>query len=174
MENIVLRADCARCSALCCVALAFDQSSLFAIDKASGQTCPNLNACGRCSIHANRGHHGYQGCVDFDCFGAGQRVTQEFFGGDSWIEQPSLRKTMSRAFLALLRAHECLVLLHQARKLDLASSDRRRIDRLCAEIECAGISEELLQALRRETLDFLKTLQVYVERNHVTDCALSS
>jgi hypothetical protein len=166
MGNIVLRADCSRCAALCCVALAFDQSSLFAINKASGQSCPNLNECGRCSIHANRVHQGYQGCVDFDCFGAGQRVTQEFFDGLSWIDRPSLTESMSRAFLAVLRAHECLVLLNRARRLDLSSSDQHRAEVLHAAIEGAGISEKMLHALQRETLEFLKTLRAYIEKGN--------
>lgn len=174
MGNVELRADCARCAALCCIALAFDRSSLFAIDKPAGQPCPNLNGCGRCSIHADRAHQGYRGCIDFDCFGAGQRVTQQFFDGLSWIDRPSLTVPMSRAFLAALRAHQCLVLLDRARKLDLSSSDRQRADALGAAIEDAGISEELLHALQRETLEYLKTLRAYVGRDHAPDFAGSS
>lgn len=135
---------------------------MFAIDKAAGQLCPNLDECGRCSIHASRAREGYQGCVDFDCFGAGQRVTQQFFGGLSCIDDPSLREPMSRAFATVLRAHECLSLLDRARNLDLAPSDRRLLDALSAGIEVAGLCEKSLQASRREALEFLRTLRVYV------------
>lgn len=167
MTNIVLRADCTRCAALCCVALAFDKSHLFAINKPGGQRCPNLNECGDCLIHESRGHQGYQGCIDFDCFGAGQRVTQEFFHGLSWIDQPSLTEPMSWAFLIILRAHECLALLKQARRLDMSSADRERADALRVAIEDAGISEKIY-ALRLETFEFLKTLHVYVGKDHAT------
>lgn len=169
MRNIVLRADCTRCAALCCVALAFDKSRLFAITKPGGQSCPNLNECGRCSIHASRRHQGYQGCVDFDCFGAGQRVTQEFFDGLSWLGHPSLTEPMSRAFLTVLRAHECLVLLKQARRLDMSLSDRERADALRVAIEDAGASEEKVHVLQHETFEFLKTLHVYVEKDQASD-----
>ncbi|RRD21102.1 hypothetical protein ECB98_25100 [Brucellaceae bacterium VT-16-1752] len=166
MTNIDLRADCTRCAALCCVALAFDKSRLFAINKPSGQRCPNLNECGHCSIHANRRPQGYQGCVDFDCFGAGQRVTQQFFDGLNWIDHPALTVPMSQAFLTLLRAHECLALLKEARRLDMSSSDRETAYALRIAIEHAGISEKKIDTLRRETFKFLKTLRIYFETDH--------
>ena len=36
-----LRADCARCAGLCCVAPAFAASADFAIDKPAGHACPH-------------------------------------------------------------------------------------------------------------------------------------
>ena len=46
-----LRADCARCVALCCVAPEFTASADFAINKPAGQPCPNLRADFGCSVH---------------------------------------------------------------------------------------------------------------------------
>lgn len=70
-----LRADCARCSALCCVVPALARSADFAIDKPAGHPCPNLLADSRCGIHAELRPRGFPGCDAYDCFGAGQRVT---------------------------------------------------------------------------------------------------
>ena len=76
-EDASLRADCGRCAGLCCVALAFDRSALFAEHKPAGAACRYLNAADRCAIHANRAEHGFAGCAGYDCLGAGQLVTQE-------------------------------------------------------------------------------------------------
>jgi hypothetical protein len=76
-----LRADCARCAGLCCVAPAFVASTDFALDKEAGQPCPNLAPDFRCTIHDRLRQAGFPGCAAYDCFGAGQRVTQVTFGG---------------------------------------------------------------------------------------------
>ncbi|MFZ5746616.1 MAG: hypothetical protein ACOY45_03035 [Pseudomonadota bacterium] len=136
---------------------------MFAIEKPGGQGCPNLRRDGRCSIHASLAHRGFQGCVNFDCHGAGQRVTQRFFGGRSWIDDPALTEPMSRTFVAVLRAHETLLLLDGANRFDLAPADRERLSGLRTAIEQAGAAEARLQALRQEALAFLRTLRTYVE-----------
>jgi hypothetical protein len=74
-----LRADCARCSGLCCVIPAFSKSADFAIDKPAGRPCPNLRADFRCGIHSELRQRGFTGCTVYDCFGAGQRATKESF-----------------------------------------------------------------------------------------------
>ena len=76
-----LRADCARCAALCCVVPALVASADFALDKPAGTPCPNLRPDHRCGIHAHLRERGFPGCTVFDCFGAGQHVVQVTFGG---------------------------------------------------------------------------------------------
>ena len=112
-----LRADCARCAALCCVALAFDRSALFGFDKAAGEPCANLSERGRCRIHAERAAQGFGGCAAYDCLGAGQAVTQGLFGGRTWQDDPALLAPMMAAFAAQRPAHELLALLRQAQAL---------------------------------------------------------
>lgn len=119
MLSTDLRADCARCAALCCVALAFDRSSLFALDKAAGEPCANLGRQGRCAIHAERAVKGFAGCESYECLGAGQAVTQGLFGGKSWQEDPALLGPMMRAFAVLRPAHEVLDLLRLVAQLPL-------------------------------------------------------
>lgn len=161
MENLDLRADCARCAGLCCLALSFDRSSLFAIDKAAGQPCPHLDGCGACGIHRRRAELGFRGCIEFDCLGAGQRVTQQIFKGRSWMEDRSLRAQMCQAFSTVLRAHECLLLLREAESLPLSSFDRRKLAELQMAIGNAGASVRLVEALKSETFRFLSGLRSY-------------
>jgi hypothetical protein len=163
MKKIDLRADCANCAALCCMALAFDRSRQFAIDKPAGQSCLHLDACGACTIHHERVERGFPGCVNFDCLGAGQRVTQAVFGGRSWMEDGSLIGPMSRAFSTLLHAHRYLALLDQAEALDLSPSDRRALIALRAAIEDAGIDAETIGLLQSRIDAFLSRLRGYFE-----------
>src|SRR5215207_9675318 len=71
-----LVADCARCVGLCCALLPFARSADFAFDKPAGEACRHLAADHRCRIHSRLNDEGMRGCVAYDCFGAGQSVTQ--------------------------------------------------------------------------------------------------
>src|SRR5215218_2630954 len=93
-----LRADCARCVGLCCVAPAFARSADFAIDKPAGRPCPHLQPDSRCEIHADLRSQGFPGCVVYDCFGAGQKVTQLTFGGRDWRTAPDGGAAMFAVF----------------------------------------------------------------------------
>jgi hypothetical protein len=79
-----LKADCANCFGLCCVALQFTASSDFAFDKAAAEPCRNLLADFGCSIHPQLRQRGMKGCTVYECFGAGQRVAQQTYAGQSW------------------------------------------------------------------------------------------
>ncbi len=116
-----LRADCARCAGLCCVALHFTRSADFPVDKPAGEPCENLGADFRCRIHPRLRERGFVGCVAFDCHGAGQQVTQVTFGGRDWRADPATGPAMFRAFGVMRRLHELLVHLHEALALPAAS-----------------------------------------------------
>lgn len=119
-----LVADCERCAGLCCVALPFAATADFAIDKAAGVPCPNLQDDHRCGIHGELRARGFGGCVAFDCLGAGQRVTQVTFGGRSWRTDPSIAEPMFGAFRVMRQLHDLLWLLRQAAAVPAASSHR--------------------------------------------------
>ena len=70
--TVDLQPDCARCAALCCVALAFDRSDRFAYDKPACEPCRNLGGDDRCRIYDRREREGFSGCIRFDCQGARQ------------------------------------------------------------------------------------------------------
>jgi hypothetical protein len=112
-----LRADCANCFGLCCVAPAFTRSSDFAIDKPAGTPCPNLLADFGCGIHDGLRDRGFPGCTVFDCFGAGQQVAQVTFGGRDWRSTPELAQPMFQAFAVMRQVHELLWYLTEAQRL---------------------------------------------------------
>lgn len=103
-----LRADCSRCFALCCVALPFDASADFAISKPAGTPCPNLTGDHRCGIHRDLRSRGFAGCAVYDCFGAGQRVSQVTFGGRDWRDAPATAREMFAVFPVVRALHELL------------------------------------------------------------------
>jgi hypothetical protein len=61
---------------LCCVLLPFSRSADFAFDKPAGEPCRHLTPEYRCRIHETLYAEGMRGCAAYDCFGAGQSVTQ--------------------------------------------------------------------------------------------------
>ncbi|WP_199421941.1 pentapeptide repeat-containing protein [Actinotalea solisilvae] len=109
-----LRADCARCVGLCCVALAFSRSADFALDKEAGEPCQNLAPDHRCTIHARLRTAGFTGCTVYDCLGAGQKVTQVTFAGRSWRDDAATASAMFGAFTAVRALHELLWYLTEA------------------------------------------------------------
>ncbi|SCL73095.1 Pentapeptide repeat-containing protein, partial [Micromonospora citrea] len=141
-----LRADCARCFGLCCVAPAFSASADFAIDKPAGQPCPNLRADSRCGIHADLRDRGFPGCTVFDCFGAGQRVAQHTFGGRDWREAPGSAARMFDTFAVMRPLHELLWYLTEALALRPPQPLRDELAAARAETErlARGTPETLL------------------------------
>ncbi|MGW0468798.1 pentapeptide repeat-containing protein [Streptomyces sp. NPDC003027] len=115
-----LRGDCANCFGLCCVALPFARSADFAADKSSGDPCRNLQEDFRCGIHTRLRPSGYSGCTVYDCFGAGQKVSQVTFGGVSWREAPESARRMYEVFPVMRQLHELLRYLTEALALPAA------------------------------------------------------
>ena len=112
--RLSLRADCERCFALCCVVPAFSASADFAITKEAGQPCTNLTPEFRCGIHTCLREQGFRGCTVYDCFGAGQKVSQVTFDGADWREAPRTAKQMFEVFPIMRDLHELLWYLSEA------------------------------------------------------------
>jgi uncharacterized protein YjbI with pentapeptide repeats len=121
-KNLSLQADCENCFGLCCVALPFAASTDFATDKDAGQPCPNLQADFRCGVHVNLRQLGFRGCTVYDCFGAGQKVSQVTFDGDDWRQVPGSAKAMFEVFPIMKQLHELLWYLTEALTLQQARS----------------------------------------------------
>ncbi|MGY1802330.1 pentapeptide repeat-containing protein [Blastococcus sp. SYSU D00922] len=158
-ERAHLRADCSRCAGLCCVAPAFAASADFAIDKPAGVACPNLREDFRCGIHAQLRERGFPGCTVFDCFGAGQRITQETFDGRSWREAPELAAAQFAVLGVVRQLHEALWYLAEARSLTGARE--------------VGELEELTERLAAGTADELAALDVAAHRARVGELLAS-
>ncbi|MFF1635583.1 pentapeptide repeat-containing protein [Leifsonia sp. NPDC058248] len=130
-----LMADCANCFGLCCVALAFARSADFAFDKAAGDPCVNLDDGFRCTIHPHLRDRGFKGCTVFDCFGAGQKVSQHTFAGESWRGDPGRRADMFAVFPVMRQLHELLWYLDEALRMPAAAPIRPDLLRASAEVE---------------------------------------
>ncbi|MDQ0430475.1 uncharacterized protein YjbI with pentapeptide repeats [Planomicrobium stackebrandtii] len=113
-DSTTFQADCANCFGLCCVALAFTASSDFPVDKAAGVPCKNLEDDFCCGIHRNLRLSGYSGCTVFDCLGAGQKVSQQTFGGISWKDRPQSAQQMFQVLPVMQQLHEMMLYLTQA------------------------------------------------------------
>lgn len=111
----VLRSDCSSCFGLCCVLLPFSAVSGFGVDKPSGRPCLNLLDDDRCGIHTSLREDGWPGCTVFECFGAGQQVSQVTYGGVSWREQDNLGE-MSAVLSVMRQLHEMLVHLAEVER----------------------------------------------------------
>jgi uncharacterized protein YjbI with pentapeptide repeats len=119
-SRLSLRADCENCFGLCCAALPFAASVDFAIDKDAGQPCLNLLSDFRCGIHNSLRERGFRGCTVYDCFGAGQKVSQATFGGYDWRQVPGSAKQMFEVFTIMRQLHELLWYLTEALTLEPA------------------------------------------------------
>ncbi|MFF9118890.1 pentapeptide repeat-containing protein [Streptomyces massasporeus] len=145
-ERAELRGDCERCFGLCCVALPFAASADFAVDKAAGTPCRNLQEDHRCGIHARLRQQGFTGCTVYDCFGAGQQVSQITFGGQGWRTGPPERaRRMFDVFPTVRQLHELLWYLTEALALPAARPVHAELRRALAKTEelTAGTPEEL-------------------------------
>ncbi|MFC8513559.1 pentapeptide repeat-containing protein [Streptomyces sp. NPDC057257] len=160
-----LRGDCERCFGLCCVALPFTASADFALDKQAGKPCPNLRGDHRCGIHAELRQKGFSGCTVYDCFGAGQKVSQVTFGGADWrTGSRADARRMFDVFPVVRQLHELLWYLAEALDLDAAhpirADLRRALDRT--------------DELTRQTPDELAELDVPAHRQEVNALLLKT
>ncbi|NDU76136.1 pentapeptide repeat-containing protein [Actinomadura sp. DSM 109109] len=156
-----LKADCASCSGLCCVALPFARSADFAMDKDAGEPCRNLLADFRCGVHADLRERGFPGCTVFDCFGAGQKVSQTTFSGRDWRTDPDAAGAMFAVFPVMRQLHELLWYLDEAAAMPSSGPIRDelreasdRVDRLTrggpaelAEVDAPAVRESVKDLL---------------------------
>lgn len=129
------------------MALPFTASADFAIDKEAGRPCPNLRDDFRCGIHARLHEKGFPGCAVFDCFGAGQKVSQLTFGGRDWHAHPDTARPMFEVFGVMRQLHELLWYLTEARTLPPARTLRDELDRALDKVErlTGGSADELAE-----------------------------
>lgn len=152
-----LRADCARCCGLCCVAPSFEACQGFGFSKPAHYACLHLQADFRCSIHEVLADRGFPACQAFDCFGAGQRVTQQLFHGQSWRASPETAALMFHAYQRYRALHELLAMLKLAMESPLSAADThlkalfQSLESLCESGEALSAAVSL-DTLRRDVL----------------------
>jgi hypothetical protein len=167
-ERPDLKPDCERCCGLCCVAPAFAVSPDFAINKGPGEPCPNLTEGFGCGIHDRLRAEGFRGCVAYDCFGAGQKVTQVTFGAQDWRRSPHIAAQMFEVYGVMRQLHALLTYLTEALTLRAVEPLFGELQGKRAEIEALslGAPEALLQldvaAHRAEVNDLLLRVSALV------------
>ncbi|MCB7302661.1 pentapeptide repeat-containing protein [Bariatricus massiliensis] len=112
-----MKSDCSKCSGLCCTALFFSKMDGFPKDKASGQPCVNLLKDYRCKIHSQLEKQKMKGCIGYDCFGAGQQVTQVIYQGQTWNEIPNQSKEIFDVFIVVFHLYQIRYYLIEALSL---------------------------------------------------------
>ena len=120
--------------------LPFSAASGFGVDKPSGTPCLHLLTDDRCGIHATLRPDGWPGCTVFECFGAGQQVSQVTYDGVSWREQDNLGE-MAAVLSVMRQLHEMLVHLDEVARRSpdpAAAAARTEIE------ELAGADPETL------------------------------
>lgn len=136
-----LKADCSRCAGLCCVAQAFYSVQGFAFDKPAHTPCRYLTRNNRCDIHAQREARGFPACVTFDCYGAGQRVTQELLNGMNWRTSKQVAAQVFAAYTRYLVLHRLMATLAIAETVLPPQSDTlARLRRAIADAERAPVA----------------------------------
>jgi uncharacterized protein YjbI with pentapeptide repeats len=115
--NDYLKSDCSNCFGLCCVALPYAKSADFPFNKDGGDPCRNLCVDNRCNIHNQLREKGFRGCVSYECFGAGQHVSQTIYGGGDWRNNSGHAIEMFEVYPLVQQLHEMLWYLNQALRL---------------------------------------------------------
>ncbi|QDP39587.1 pentapeptide repeat-containing protein [Radiobacillus deserti] len=130
-----LHADCSNCFGLCCVALPFTASTDFAKDKPSGTPCQNLQCNFLCTIHEHLREEGYRGCTVYECFGAGQKVSQYTFSGKDWRTHPEVAEDMFEILPIMQQLHEMLWYLTEALSLKVTTTIHQELKEAIAKTE---------------------------------------
>ncbi|MCY8717796.1 pentapeptide repeat-containing protein [Bacillus sp. S10C12M] len=159
-----LRADCQHCFGLCCVALPYAKSADFAFDKDGGTPCRNLQSNYQCSIHKDLREKGFRGCSAYECFGAGQKVSQITYEGKDWRTNPETANEMFDIFSIIQQLHEMLWYFHEALSIDIAKPIHREL-RTCF---------EKIDKLTRLSKENLLALQVHEHRAEVNEWLLKT
>lgn len=123
-----LKPNCEECFGLCCTALYFSKSEGFPNNKDAGKPCVNLMSDFKCSIHKNLRDKGLKGCIAYECFGAGQKISKDVYKGQSWRENPDKSKEMFDLFLIIFQLHEMLWYLTEAYRMNHDNDMKKKIN----------------------------------------------
>jgi len=158
-----LSVDCSSCFGLCCVALYFSTLDGFPTDKKVGVPCPNLQIDNKCRVHSELSELGYKGCLAFDCFGAGQKISQLTYKGLDWRVDLETANEMFDVFLVMRQLHELLWYLSDA--LSLPST-------LLLHPELSLLIEETEKLTRGRPEEIIK-IDLTLQRNKVNEMLLN-
>jgi hypothetical protein len=134
----------------------------FGFDKPPHTACRHLTPENRCEIHATLADRGFPGCVSFDCYGAGQRVTQEL-NGMSWrTSDASTVQTLFSTYSSCVPLHRLMAMIALAEATASPPFDaqlrskRAQLDELCRS-EAAKKGTLDLATLRSDVFELVRT-----------------
>lgn len=130
-----LKIDCKKCSGLCCVALYCMKTDGFPENKAAGVPCKHLATDFRCDIHSALASKNMRGCLAYDCFGAGQKVTQECYPDGDWKTHPEKSSEVFQVFSFLFQFHQMEWYLLESLSLTADGRIKADIEALISENE---------------------------------------
>lgn len=130
-----LKSDCSKCSGLCCTALFFSKIDGFPEDKIAGKPCMNLQKDYQCKIHKNLEENKMKGCIGYDCFGAGQHITQAIYHGQTWQDIPNQAKEIFDVFIIVFQLYQIRYFLAEAMTIIPAKTLHDEIKSLITEYE---------------------------------------
>ncbi|MCF6409840.1 BTB/POZ domain-containing protein [Pseudalkalibacillus salsuginis] len=154
-----LKSDCKNCFGLCCVALPYAESADFPFNKDGGEPCRHLCSNNLCSIHDQLRGRGFHGCVSYECFGAGQHVSQSIYKGEDWREDLEHAEEMFTVFPLVQQLFEMLWYLKQALTLKETQSFHAGLQKMYEE------TVELTEKKPKEILE----IDIVAHRNCVND-----
>lgn len=142
-----LKADCSKCSGLCCTALFFSKIDGFPENKKAGKPCTNLQNNYRCKIHHELEKRNMKGCIGYDCFGAGQHVTQYIYKGDTWQTSPEQSKEIFYIFVIVFQLYQIRYFLEESKLIIPAKKLWSDIENLIKENEalCNSTPQSILK-----------------------------
>ena len=152
-----LRADCENCFGLCCVALPYAKSADFPFDKNGGTPCRNLQSNYLCGIHKDLRNKGFRGCSAYECFGAGQKVSQVTYKGKDWRTNKDIAQEMFDVYPIMQQLHEMLWYLNEALEIEAAKSIHKEV----------RLSIEETEDLTSKSPEFILSIDVAEHRGKV-------
>lgn len=109
-----LKIDCSLCSGLCCTALFFSKIDGFPENKVAGKPCSKLKSDYCCKIHNELEMKNMKGCIGYDCFGAGQYVTQCIYKGVTWQASQEQCEEIFNVFVFVFQLYQIRYFLEEA------------------------------------------------------------
>lgn len=109
-----LKVDCSKCSGLCCTALFFSKIDGFPENKKAGKPCTKLQNDYQCKIHHELEKLNMKGCIGYDCFGAGQHVTQFIYQCETWQTMQEQSKEIFDVFLLIFQLFQIRYYLEES------------------------------------------------------------
>jgi len=139
--------DCSQCSGLCCTALFFSKTDGFPENKIAGKPCSKLMDNYSCNIHHELEMRKMKGCMGYDCFGAGQYVTQNIYKGDTWKTLKDKSREIFDVFTMVFQLYQIRYFLEEARTIITAKELWSDIESLINENEelCNSTAENIVE-----------------------------